>query len=159
MFYIILSYNLNRFHPSSGRTILMTESKITTTCKKKQKGLQGLDLINAFLFRASTEKTKDAEFIAKLIIERAMGHKVEQISVVSEKPLTGIDVGRHGICMDLYVEEYEGERRARVYDSEPNNYGMEELPLRSRYSQALTDVKLLELRRTAKLHIYLDTAI
>ena len=79
----------------------MTESKITNTCKKERKGLQGLDLINAFLFRASTEKTKDAEFIAKLIIERATGHKVEQISVVSEKPLTGVDVGRHGICMDL----------------------------------------------------------
>lgn len=62
---------------------------------------------------------------------------------MSEKVLTSIDLGQHGICMDLYVEEYEGGRRAKVYDIEPNNYGVEELPMRSRYSQALTDVKLL----------------
>ena len=42
--------------------------------------------------------------------------------------------------MDLYVEEYEGDKINRVYDIEPNNYGAEELPTRSRYSQALADV-------------------
>lgn len=68
---------------------------------------------------------------------------MEQISVMAEKVLTGIDLGQHGICMDLYVEEFEGGRKASVYDIEPNNYGAEELPMRSRYSQALTDVKLL----------------
>ena len=62
----------------------------------------------------------------------------------------GLDLGQHGICMDLYVEEYEGQRRARVYDIEPNNYGIEELPLRSRYSQALTDAKLLEAGESYK---------
>ena len=122
----------------------MNHSNITNTCKEERNGLQGLNLINAFLFRASTENSEHAKFIAKLIIERATGRKVEQISVMSEKVLTGIDLGSHGICMDLYVEEYESERRARVYDIEPNNYGADELPMRSRYSQALTDVKLLE---------------
>ena len=121
----------------------MNHSNITNTCRKERKGMQGLDLINAFLFRASTENSENAEFIAKLIIERATGRKVEQISVVSEKVLTGIDLGQHGICMDLYVEEFEDGRRAKVYDIEPNNYGADELPMRSRYSQALTDVKLL----------------
>ena len=121
----------------------MNHSNITNACGEK-KSLQDLDLINSFLFRASTENSEDAKFIAKLIIERATGRKVEQISVESEKSLMGLDLGQHGICMDLYVEEYEGQRRARVYDIEPNNYGIEELPLRSRYSQALTDAKLLE---------------
>ena len=121
----------------------MNHSNITNTCNVERKSVQDLDLINAFLFRASTENSENAEFIAKLIIERATGRKVEQISVMSEKVLTGIDLGQHGICMDLYVEEYEDGRKARVYDIEPNNYGAEELPMRSRYSQALTDVKLL----------------
>ncbi len=121
----------------------MNKSYITNTCKEERKSMQDLDLINSFLFRALTENSENAEFIAKLIIERATGRKVEQISVMSEKVLTGIDLGQHGICMDLYVEEYEGGRRASVYDIEPNNYGAEELPMRSRYSQALTDVKLL----------------
>ena len=127
----------------------MNHSNITNACGEK-KSLQDLDLINSFLFRASTENSEDAKFIAKLIIERATGRKVEQISVEPEKPLMGLDLGQHGICMDLYVEEYEGQRRARVYDIEPNNYGIEELPLRSRYSQALTDAKLLEAGESYK---------
>ena len=122
----------------------MNKSNIINACNTERKSMQDLDLINSFLFRALTENPECAKFIAKLVIERATGRKVEQISVVSEKALTGIDLGRHGICMDLYVEEYEGERCARVYDIEPNNYGADELPMRSRYSQALTDVKLLE---------------
>ena len=122
----------------------MNKSYNINTCKEERKSMQDLDLINAFLFRALTENPEYAKFIAKLVIERATGRKVEQIAVVSEKTLTGIDLGQHGICMDLYVEEYEGEQRARVYDIEPNNYGADELPVRSRYSQALTDVKLLE---------------
>ena len=109
----------------------MENSNITTACRKERNSLQDLDLINAFLFRASTENSENAKFIAKLIIERATGRKVEQISVMSEKVLTGIDLGKHGICMDLYVEEYEGERKASVYDIEPNNYGADELPMRS----------------------------
>ena len=122
----------------------MNKSNIINACNTERKSMQDLDLINSFLFRALTENPEHAKFIAKLVIERATGRKVEQISVVSEKALTGIDLGRHGICMDLYVEEYEGERCARVYDIEPNNYGADELPMRSRYSQTLTDVKLLE---------------
>ena len=127
----------------------MNHSNIKNTCGEK-KSLQDIDLINSFLFRASTENSEYAKFIAKLIIERATGRKVEQISVEHEKPLMGLDLGQHGICMDLYVEEYEGQRRARVYDIEPNNYGIEELPLRSRYSQALTDAKLLEAGESYK---------
>ena len=78
----------------------MNHSNITNTCNVERKSVQDLDLINAFLFRASTENSENAEFIAKLIIERATGRKVEQISVMSEKVLTGIDLGQHGICMD-----------------------------------------------------------
>lgn len=121
----------------------MNKSYKTVSCKKTYKPLQELDLIDAFLFGASTEKTQDAEFIAKLIIERATNEKVDQITVVPEKELTGIDISHHGIRMDLYVEEYEDRRLAKVYDIEPNKYNPAELPMRSRYSQSLTDVKLL----------------
>lgn len=106
-----------------------------------QKAFKGLNLINSFLFGASTEKPENAEFIAKLIIERATGRKVGKISVVPEKSLLGITIGNHGIRMDLYIEEYENEQMARVYDIEPNKYKTTELPMRSRYSQALTDRK------------------
>ena len=122
----------------------MNISYTQKSCQKTYKPLQELDLIDAFLFGASTEKTQDAEFIAKLIIERATGQKVDKISVVSEKELAGIDISHHGIRMDLYVEAYENERLAKVFDIEPNKYNPAELPMRSRYSQSLTDVKLLK---------------
>ena len=122
----------------------MIKSNKTNFCKKTYKPLQELDLIDAFLFGASTEKPQDVEFIAKLIIERATNEKVDKISVVSEKEFSGIDISYHGIRMDLYVEEYEEKRLAKVYDIEPSKYKPSELPMRSRYSQSLTDVKLLK---------------
>ena len=121
----------------------MSQSYKKESCKKTYKPLQELNLIDAFLFGASTEKTQDAEFIAKLIIERATNEKLDQITVVSEKELAGIDISHHGIRMDLYVEAYEDKRLAKVYDIEPNKYNPSELPIRSRYCQSLTDVKLL----------------
>ena len=121
----------------------MSKSYKTDSCKKTFKPLRELNLIDSFLFGASTEKIQDAEFIAKLIIERATNQKVDKISVVSEKELTGIDIYHHGIRMDLYVEAYENQRLAKVYDIEPNKYNPAELPMRSRYCQSLTDVKLL----------------
>ena len=121
----------------------MTKSYNKNSCKKTFKPLQELNLIDSFLFGASTEKIQDAEFIAKLIIERATNEKVDKITVVSEKELTGIDIHHHGIRMDLYVEAYEDQRLAKVYDIEPNKYNPTELPMRSRYCQSLTDVKLL----------------
>ena len=122
----------------------MIKSNKSNSGKKTFKPLQELNLIDSFLFGASTEKIQDAKFIAKLIIERATNEKVDEITVVSEKELAGIDVGHHGIRMDLYVEEYEDKRLAKVYDIEPNKYNPAELPMRSRYSQSLTDVKLLK---------------
>ena len=112
--------------------------------EETQQAFRRLNLINAFIFSASTEKPENAKFIAKLIIERATGKKVGEITVTQEKTLLGIDMGSHGIRMDLYIEEFENERVAKVYDIEPNTYRTTELPMRSRYSQALTDVKLLD---------------
>lgn len=121
----------------------MNKSYNTYSGKKAFKPLQELNLIDSFLFGASTEKIQDAEFIAKLIIERATNQKVNKITVIPEKELTGIDIGHHGIRMDLYVEEYDNQSLAKVYDIEPNKYNSDELPMRSRYCQSLTDVKLL----------------
>ncbi len=111
----------------------------------KSKTLDDLNLVDSFLFSASTEKTQNAELIAKLIIERATGRRIGRVKVESEKYLTGIDCGEHGIRMDLYIMEYDGDNVACVYDIEPNKYRTSELPHRSRYYQAMTDVKLLEV--------------
>ena len=117
----------------------MNKSYNTYSGKKAFKPLRELNLIDSFLFGASTEKIQDAEFIAKLIIERATNQKVNKITVIPEKELAGIDIGHHGIRMDLYVEEFENQRLVKVYDIEPNKYNPDELPMRSRNS--LYDMK------------------
>ena len=70
------------------------------TQSKSYKSLQDLNLIDSFLFSASTENPQDAEFIAKLIIERATGRRIKDICVMPEKQLAGIDIMHHGIRMD-----------------------------------------------------------
>lgn len=110
---------------------------------KSNQSIQDLNLLDSFLFGEATEIPENAEYIAKIIIERTLGCKIKKISVMPEKQLVGVDNSRHGIRMDLCIMEYEDENVAGVYDIEPNRYKIRELPRRSRYSQALTDSKLL----------------
>lgn len=112
--------------------------------RKRPKPLQELNMLDSFLFSASTEKTQDAEFIAKIIIERATGRKIDKVVVEEEKQLRGIDIDRRGVRLDLFISEVENERLARVYDIEPNNYHFNDLPKRDRYYQSMLDVKLLD---------------
>ena len=116
----------------------------STPREMERQAFRGLSLINSYIFGASTEDPENAEFIARLIVERATGEQIGEVSVTPEKTLLGLDIGAHGIRMDLYIEEYKNKKMARVYDIEPNTYKTNDLPLRSRYSQALTDAKMLE---------------
>ncbi len=111
------------------------------------KTLQQLNLMDAFLFEAATEQDEGAVLIAKTIIERATGIKVDQIEIEREKPLNGVSIYNRGIRMDLYVKEQEvtekGKKTFRVFDIEPNKYYEPYLPYRDRYCQAMIDSKLL----------------
>ncbi len=110
----------------------------------QSKSLQELNLMDSFLFSVFTENTQNAKSLAKLIIKRATGREIGEVSVLAEKQILGIDQRHHGIRMDLYIMEAENNDIARVYDIEPNKYNISELPKRSRYSQNLTDVNLLD---------------
>ena len=85
----------------------------------KSKSFQELNLVDGFMFGASTENPENAKFIAKLIIERATGKKVKKVTVSQEKPLLGVDVGYHGIRMDLYVTEYENRVEISWFGKKP----------------------------------------
>ena len=108
------------------------------------KKFEDLDLLDSFLFIESTTKQEHAKFIAKLIIKRALGWDVKEISVESEKQYLGIATGKRGIRLDLQVTESMNGKVVRLYDIEPNKYSEVNLPKRSRYYQSLTDAKYLE---------------
>ena len=109
-----------------------------------KKKFEDLDLLDSFLFVESTTKQEHAKFIAKLIIKRALGWDVTEITVENEKQYLGIATGKRGIRLDLQVSESANGKIVRLYDIEPNNYSEVNLPKRNRYYQSLTDAKYME---------------
>jgi len=49
----------------------------------RKKKLKDLNLMDAFLFDASTEKPEDAATIARTIVRRVLGHDLQEIMVES----------------------------------------------------------------------------
>lgn len=111
--------------------------------KSRLKSLDDLNMLDSFLFSVSTEETKNAELIARIIIERATGIKLGEVIIETEKQFKGLDVDRRGIRLDLCISELKNGKTARVFDIEPNNYHYKSLPRRDRYYQSITDAKLL----------------
>ena len=110
------------------------------------KTLQDLNMMDSFLFEATTEDIENAKKIAKVIIRRATGHYVENLIIEPQKQLKGLSLDKHGIRMDLYMQETPSEDNAsilKLYDIEPNKYYEKDLPRRSRFYQSLMDSKLL----------------
>ena len=112
-------------------------------CRSGLKSLEDLNMLDSFLFSVSTEETKNAELIARIIIERATGIKLGEVIIETEKQFKGLDIDRRGIRLDLCISELRNGRTARVFDIEPNNYRYKSLPRRDRYYQSVTDAKLL----------------
>ena len=111
------------------------------------KTLQDLNMMDSFLFEATTEDMENAKKIAKIIIKRTTGHAVENLVIEPQKQLKGLSLDRRGIRMDLYVQEntafQDGTSTLRLYDIEPNKYYEKDLPRRNRFYQSLIDSKLL----------------
>ena len=111
-----------------------------------KKRIEELDLMDDFLFTEATTDSETAPLLLKMIIERAVGLKVEKLIIEPQKTLNGVDTDSHGIRMDVTAREVTDAdgKMVRLFDVEPNNIKAVHLPKRSRYYQALTDVKLLE---------------
>ena len=114
---------------------------------QNRKPIRELSLIDDFLFTEAMLNRETAELVIGLILERALGITPKQLIIEPQKTVNGIDTDRHGICMDVSIteksEEEETSEIIRVYDIEPNTRKSFYLPKRSRYYQAVTDIKLL----------------
>jgi predicted transposase/invertase (TIGR01784 family) len=128
--------------------------------------IEELNLIDDFLFTEMMLDKESAEHFAKMLIKRATGLNIDKVTIDYQKVVNGMDTDLHGIRLDMSVtEELEEEQEepenkswgeiigrekqkgkkenVRVFDIEPNKGSKSELPKRSRYLQALMDVKLL----------------
>ena len=114
---------------------------------QKRKPIQELSLIDDFLFSEAMLNKDTAELVTRLILERALGINAKHLIIEPQKTINSIDTDRHGIRMDVSITEKDDETDTseiiRVYDIEPNTRKSFSLPKRSRYYQAVTDVKLL----------------
>lgn len=116
---------------------------LNETPKRK---LEDLNMIDTFLFDKATTSVQNAITISKVIIKRATGLDVENIVVETEKQISGMDLNKRGVRLDVYLTEEDmnaGKDILRLFDIEPNNYYEPDLPRRSRFYQSLIDSQLL----------------
>jgi len=126
------------------KSIIQRKRKTSFHSIPTPKPLEELTMMDSFLFEAATEDVENAKIIAKSIIERTTGRKVNNLVIQAQKQLKGINTNKHGIRMDVYTTETnENNCSTCVYDIEPNNYYEKDLPRRNRFYQSLIDSKLL----------------
>lgn len=117
---------------------------------QNRRSIQELSLIDDFLFAEAMLNRETAELVARLILERALGINAKNLIIEPQKTINSIDTDRHGIRMDVSIteknEEKEDAEIIRVYDIEPNTRKSFSLPKRSRYYQAITDIKYIKQR-------------
>lgn len=106
--------------------------------------LEELNLVDDFLANSLTSHKVYGEPAARCILECILHRKLGRITVMPQRFLQGEDTDRHGIRMDVYLDEEDGE----LFDMEPdNNSGKDDissLPKRARFYHAKLDAGTLK---------------
>ncbi|MBD5533065.1 MAG: Rpn family recombination-promoting nuclease/putative transposase [Lachnospiraceae bacterium] len=101
--------------------------------------LEELNLVDNFLVNSLTSHQVYGEPAARCILECILGRKLGKIKVIPQHFMQGEDTDKHGIRMDVYLDEEDGE----LFDLEPdNNDGKGDvaaLPKRVRFYHAKLD--------------------
>lgn len=108
--------------------------------KHGKKKIEELNLMDDFLFYEAVVG-EQGEWFCRLLIQSICQKEVGDIQICPQNIVQGADTVRHGIRMDLYVDE-SGKC---LYDFEPDKYtNAKVLSKRNRYYRALLDGRLLE---------------
>lgn len=123
------------------------------TKKREFRKLEDLNVIDNFLFQELLSQEEDGEEFARILLKTILGKPIRNVRIIPQKNITGIDIDKHGIRLDAYIEEVVDERGGKmadaeilptIYDIEPNNtYERKTLPKRMRYYHGLIDTRLL----------------
>ncbi len=115
--------------------------------------LEDLNVIDNFLFQELLSQEGDGEEFARILLKTILNRPIRNVKIIPQKNVPGIDVDKHGIRLDAYIEEVVDELNGEmadaeiipnIYDIEPNNtYERKTLPKRMRYYHGLIDTKLL----------------
>ncbi|MCM1538168.1 MAG: hypothetical protein NC254_07215, partial [bacterium] len=106
--------------------------------------LEELNLVDDFLANSLTSHAVYGEPAARCILECILGRKIGKLKVTPQRAVPGEDTDKHGIRMDVYLDEEDGE----LFDLEPdNNEGEKDvgaLPKRVRFYHAKLDAGCLK---------------
>lgn len=118
--------------------------------------LEDLNLIDNFLFQQMMSQEDVGEEFAKILLGTILGKPIRHVKIISQKSIPGIDIDRHGIRLDAYIEvvadelsfsssqSIDAQITPDIYDIEPNNsYEKKSLPKRMRYYHGLIDTQVL----------------
>ncbi len=123
----------------------MVKNRITFD--EARRSVQSMNLIDGFLFNNVTDNEENAKLVIGTILSRALGRKIYDVKVETEKVFNGIDTKYHGIRLDAHIKYDSGSNgvSATICDLEIENREADRksLPKRHRYYSALTDSKLL----------------
>ncbi|MBD5531740.1 MAG: hypothetical protein HDQ98_05990 [Lachnospiraceae bacterium] len=101
--------------------------------------LEELNLVDNFLANSLTSHKLYGESAARCILECILNRKIGRIRVTSQHFVQGENTDRHGVRLDVYLDEEDGE----LFDLEPdNNNGKADrisLPKRARFYHAKLD--------------------
>ena len=115
------------------------------TAKEK---LAKMNLTVNFLFEKVMADPEAGQLLCRIILETVLQRTVGRIRITSQKSYPGLDEERHGIRLDVYVEEEANaadEPLISIYDIESdNNSGdVNVLPQRVRFYRSKMDEKFL----------------
>ncbi|MBQ8597699.1 MAG: Rpn family recombination-promoting nuclease/putative transposase, partial [Lachnospiraceae bacterium] len=137
-----------------------TNATTKTINKRTFRKLEDLNLIDNFLFH-QVLTSEDGEEFARILLSTILDKPIRKVKITPQKNISGVDTNKHGICLDVYIEDVsetdltnlsdpekqnlsDAEIIPDVYDIEPNNtYEKNTLPKRTRYYHGLIDTQLL----------------
>ncbi len=107
--------------------------------------LEELNLVDDFLVNSLTSHQVYGEPAVRCILECILGRKIGKLRIIPQHFVQGEDTDRHGIRMDVYLDEEDGE----LFDLEPDNNDGEKdiaaLPRRVRFYHAKLDAGSLKI--------------
>ena len=108
--------------------------------------LKDMNLLDDFLFNATITDNTNGEKVSRIILETILARPLGDITVQGQRVFLGNSPGKHGIRLDAFITEDNGDVSGNVtYDLEADNRqnDKKELPRRGRYYHVLRDSKLL----------------
>ena len=110
----------------------------------EMKPIEEMNVIDDFLFSEIMADEKNGLEVCRLILSCVLKREVKNIHFIAQRTVPGVSEKSHGIRLDAYVEEENGDD-INVYDIEPDKQSSKKtgLPKRSRYYGDLIDIQLL----------------